>query len=343
VNAGLPNTPREYVITSVSTTALEVQARAPFDKATDELGTNVDYTVGAYSPTFDNILGNGTPLTTGQTSRQLKNPGHVVLAGRPHYKIISVEVVNLDTTITLLNPRVNGAPSAGEYSVLERVPGNAQSALAVTDVIVNTVHEGKSVRVRYETLVGYDDIQAYVTDLFERVVTNNHLVKGFHPIYLTMNMSFKLKADATATVDTAAVSKVIVDYINAFSPLEVIELSGIEAAVRTAFPNIGSILSPVQLLYTLFAPDGQVYTYQTDDIVTITPKYLSNAAKLTNGADLRTPIPNAALDPTLSAENETLFAEANVLLSDQLLNLGVSDRTVRYFANIADITVNQVD
>lgn len=342
INTGLPTAPREYIITAVAETALEVQLRAPFDKATDELATFVDYTVGVYAPAFDNILGLGVPIATGETSRQLVNVGHVVLTGRPHYKIVSVEVINPDTTITILNPRVNGTPGLNEYQVFVRVPANAQSAFSVTELIMNEAHEGKSVRIRYETLVGYDDIQNYVRDRFERVVIANPLAKGFHPIYISMNLSFKLKSGATSVVDVADVSEVVADYINAFSPLEIVERSGIEAAIRAAFPDIGSILSPVQLLYTLLAPDGQVYQFQTDDIVTIFPKYLSNAARLTNGTDLRVPILNAALDPTVDANNETLFAAANVELSDQLSALGVSDRTVRYFANASDIVVTQV-
>lgn len=342
INDGLPTAPREYIITGVMETALAVQARAPFDKATDELGTFVEYTVGVYAPSYDNIIGLGTPLTTGQTSRQIQTAGHVVLTGRPHYKIVSVEVINPDTSITILNPRVNGTPGLNEYQVFVRVPANAQSAFSVTEVIMNTVHEGKSVRIRYETLAGYDDIQNYVRDRFERVVTSDPLVKAFHPIYISMNLSFKLRSDATTSVDPAAVSEVVADYINAFTPLEVIERSGIEAAVRAAFPEIGSILSPVWLAYDLLAPDGQVYQFRTDDIVTIFPKYLSNSARLVNGLDLRVPINNAALDPAVDATNEALFAAANEELTDQLAALGVSDRTVSYFANAADITVTQV-
>lgn len=340
INAGLPNTPREYIITLVSEDWVEVQARMPFNKATDELGTFVDYSIGVYAPSYDSVV----PLTvgTGQTSRQLVNSGRVILSGRPQYKVVSVEVINPDTTITLLNPRQNGTPTPGDYQLVTLVPANAQSAYAVTEVRVDPSHDGKPMRVRYETLVGYADIQAYARDQFERVVTANHLIKGFNPVYLSMNLSFKLKAGATDVVDPDDVSKVVADYINAFSPLEVIELSGIETAIRTAFPNIGSILSPVQLTYDLIAPDGQLYKYQTDDIVTLFPKYLSNAAKLTNGVDLRDPIINALLDPTVDATNATLFAEANTKLSEQLANLGVSDRTVRYFANASDIVVQQV-
>ena len=351
VNDGLPNTPREYNIVSVDTNTLEVQSRMAFPRATDEDALeSVHYSVGSFSPTYDNIVASTPTFPIGETSRTLTNPGRVILQGRPQYKVTGVQVFDVLTSALLEMDRVNGTPVGLEYQVITRVSGNAQSAMAVTEVIVPSTYDGKTLRVNYETLAGYADIQAYVTDRFERVANANPLVKGFHPVYISMNLEFKLKSSATATVSPSDVSQVVADYINAFTPLEVIELSGILQTIRDNFTNIGAILSSVQLTYDLFAPDGQVYQYKTDDIVTITPKYLSDSARLVNGINddpngnrgLRTPIPNANIDPALNAANQTLFETACLALSDQLLSLGISDRTVRYFANASDITVTQV-
>ncbi len=339
INAGLPNTPREYLIVSVATDALEVQPRFPFSRATDETSDTVGYTVGNLAPSFDNVIGNGTPVLTGETSRQLVNEGRVVLTGRPHYKIKSVEVIDGSVT-TILGPRVNGTPAIGEYQVLTRVPGNAQSALAVTEIIVDPFYEGLPMRVRYETLVGYDDIQAFVRNSFERVLNANPLVKGFNPVYLAMSLQFKLRPTATGTVSPAAVSVVVADYINSFDPLDTIELTGIEAAVRENFPNIGAIIYPTVLTYDLLAPDGQVYSYTTEDLVTLFPGDTFNAARLTNGADLRVPLVNASL--TYDGSNQALIDAANIALAEQLADLGVSDRTVRYRANAENITITEV-
>lgn len=351
INDGLPNTPREYSIVKVDTNAIEVQPRMAFPRATDEATLeSVHYSIGTFSPTYDNIVASTPVFPTGETSRTLTHPGRVILQGRPHYKITGVQVVDTLTNAVTDMDRVNGTPVGLQYQVVTRVPANAQSAMAVTEVIVPSTNDGKTLRVNYETLAGYSDIQAYVTDRFERVANANPLVKGFNPVYISMNIEYKLKSSATATVKASDVSQVVADYINAFTPLEVIELSGIVQTIRDNFPNIGAILSPVLLTYSLYAPDGQVYEYQTDDIVTITPKYLSNSARLLNGVStdpegnrgLRTPIPNANIDPAVSANNQTLFELACLALSDQLLSLGVSDRTTRYFANASDITVTQV-
>lgn len=339
LNAGLPNAPREYIVIAVATTTLEVQPRMAFSKATDEESTFVTYTVGIFAPSFDNVIGNGVPVTTGQTSRRLAAPGRVILKGCPQYKVKSVEVVNLDLSVIVLGPRVNGPPALGEYQLITRVPANAQSAFTVTDLIVNVAHNTKNVRVRYESLVGWADIHNYVRDRFERIVTANPLVKGFHPVYVSMNLQFKLKASATATVSPAAVSVVVADYINAFDPFEIGELSGILEAIRAAFPNIGAILSPTILAYELLAPDGQVYAYTTQDLITIFPKSSNNAAQLTNGSALRAPLPDASL-PILTT-NQAAIDTANITLAEQLAALGVSDRTVRYLANASDVTVTE--
>lgn len=342
VNDGMPDTPREFLITAVGTTWLEVQPRASFPKATDEDATFVTYSIGTLGPTFDNIVSLGTTLNrAGQTSRKVKASGHVVLKGQPQYKLTTVEVLTGPTTVDVLSERVNGLPAAGQYQVVVRNPANAQSAFAVTDLVVPTTYDGMSVRVRYETLLNYVDIQNYVRDRYERVVTSNPLTKGFHPVYLNMSIVFKRKSNPTGTVDPADVSKVVADYINAFSPLEVIELSGIEQTIRNSFPDIGAIISPTVLNYDLLAPDGQVYSYTTDDIVTIFPVDLNNASRLTNGADLRVPLPNASLWPA-DTINQPLIDAANVELAEQLADLGISDRTVVYYALAADIAIEEV-
>jgi hypothetical protein len=341
VNDGMPDTPREFLITAVGTTWLEVQPRASFPKATDEDSTFVTYSIGTLGPTFDNIvpLGN-TGNRAGQTSRKVKASGHVVLKGQPQYKITSVEVLDTPTTVVDLSTRVNGLPGPGQYQVVTRHPANAQSAFAVTDLVVPTAYDGMDVRVRYETLLNYVDIQNYVRDRYERVVSSNPLVKGFNPVYLRMEIFYKLKSNPAGAVDPAAVSQVVADYVNAFSPLEVIELSGIEQAVRNAFPDIGALISPTMLWYDLLAPDGQVYSYSTQDLVTIFPVDVNNSSQLTNGASLRVPLPNASLPDNVT--NRPLIDAANVALAEQLSDLGISDRTIVYYALAEDIVTQEV-
>jgi hypothetical protein len=149
-----------------------------------------------------------------------------------------------------------------------------------------------------------------------------------------------LKATATAVVDNTVLAESIATFINAFSTAETIELTAITEHIRATFTNIGALLDPISLTYELFAPDGQVYAYQTQDLVTIYPDADSNAAQLTNGSVLRDPLPDASLPITTG--NQALIDAANVTLGEQLALIGVSDRTVRYIALATDINVAQV-
>jgi hypothetical protein len=330
VSAGLPDVPREFIIVAMDADELVVHPRTPFTVATDEQtppGT-VSYSVGTLSPSFDNTL----PLrTTGTTSRRLQTPGRVVLTAQPHYGIKRVEV--LGSPVTVLGTRVNGAPGLDEYQVQVRVPGNAQSAKAVTEIIVNAAYEGQQLRVTYETLVGYGEVQQYVTDRFERVVVANPLVKAFHPVYLSFSALYRASNMTPKEVNDLLAPAANI-FINTFDSIEAIDAGSILSHLRNAFPSIQ--LAPFKIDYTLIAPDGQVYAYETTDVVSIYPDSV-NGARLLNGLALKTPILNADLDP-LVGTNAPLIAAANDALRAQLKDSGVSDRVVSYLSRQADLT-----
>jgi hypothetical protein len=260
--------------------------------------------------------------------------------------------------IEVLTARVNNAPAPGEFRVVAVVPENAQSAYAVDQVEVNIAGppahatvDPWQMRVTYDTLVGYDEVQALVLDRFERVLASNPLVRGYTPVYITLNVAYRLRVGATTPLDEEAVEQAVAVFINTFDLTKTLDLSAIMEHARANFPDLGVIVSPTILTYDLFAPDGQVYSYQTNDIVTVYPEFPSNNAHLTNGSvtsptALRVPIENADLDPTLNPlaipSNATLFAAANKTLEDQLTELGVSDRTLIYLTSADDINFTLV-
>lgn len=348
ITGGLPDVPREYVINTVTATSLTVSPRAAFSAATNESGTFCSYTIGDLAPNFDDKrLVNATLSSGGQTSRAIQTIGRITLQGRPHYRIKKVELFLTSTpgTIELLSSRVNNPPAVGEYRVMGLVPGNAQSAYAVDQVEVNLTGHSPSdpwnVRVTYDTLVGYDEVQALVVDPFQRILVANPLVKGYTPIYISMSIAYRVRVGSATPPDEVAMAKTAATFINTFDLTKTLDLTQIQQTVRDAFPDLGVIVSPTALTYTMFAPDGQVYNFSTKDIVTVYPSYPENNAQLTNGTDLRTTIPNATLDPTISG-NVPLLAAANSLLNDQLITLGVSDRTLIYLTTADDITFTLV-
>ena len=332
VTVGLPTVPAEYVIIEVRQHALLVRERYPFVTATAE---NDPPTYVSY------VIDSKVTSTTGATSRIYQQPGSVVLSGRPHYRIKEVLFTPTGGSATPL-ARVNDSPNATQYCVIGSVPSKAQSALAMDVIQVAAANYSGALKVTYETLAGYEDIQGQLTDRFERVLCANPLAKALHPIYLSLNFTFRAATNATGATDTVALAAGISDFINGLDSANLIDLSEILQYVRDSFPNIGLIRDPIILTYDLYAPDGQLYKYVTKDLVTLFPMNTANTAHLTNGATLRVPILNADVDPTLGS-NAALFAAANTQLSEQLVALGVSDRVVRYITDPDLITVTEMD
>lgn len=237
---------------------------------------------------------------------------------------------------------MNGSPAVGEYRLVGLTPALAQSNQNIDMIEVNAAYNGRTLEVTYETLPDYGDVQEYVTSRYERVVCANPLAKAYHPVYVGLYLNYGLAYGTTETVDETALKASVSDYINNFDLAEYLDLSSLLQHVRTNFPAIGTLYDPVTLAYTLLAPNGQMYEFQTKDIVTISPEYPGNRAYLTNGATLATPIEDASIDPSLSESDATRFKAANEKLFDQYATLGISDRTVRYMTQPDLIVVNKV-
>lgn len=317
ITDGLTNAPQNYIVLNVRPNELEVHPRTPFP----EIVSGVTYTVGTMSPAFNNILDNDQP--TGETTDQLTRSGTVILAGRPHYRIRTVEVV--DTVPVIIDERVNTGTAAtlaaNQYKVTTLVPGNAQSSKAVSELTVSDVYDGKQLKVTYETLVGYDVIDTFVNDRYERVLASNVQAKGYHPVYVYADIFYSVRTGQTVSAD--AVVQAAVSFIATFDPTEVIDVSALTENLRQAFPNI-SVIYPFSLRFDLIAPDGQVYKFTTTDVVSVFPSE-NNGATLTNGAALRSPIDNDDLDS----------------LKAQLKELGITDRTLRYLSQATLVTATQ--
>jgi len=318
--SGLPRVPREFRILTVAQHALTISPRDPFSLATDELdpvGT-VRYSVGYTAPAFNNIVLD--PVTgsheslTGVTSRKYQEDYTVLLKGQPHYAIKSVEAVSPAGTTTQLNTRINvGEPTDVQYKVTVLEPATAQSRQAMTQIRVHSTHASKQLRVTYETVSGYDAIQNHVTDRFERVLCSNGLVRAFHPVYI----SVLVECRPNTAIDKDLVARSLAAYINDFDPSKALDVTELGHYLRSQFPALGIVFDPLQVRYSLHAPDGQLYHFRTDDVITVQPATDNSAYLINEPGDLRAP----------------------VSLAVQLQDLGVSDRTVRYVSSASLITI----
>lgn len=318
ITAGLPSVPRDFPIREIRATEIYVSTRHPFPL----VATGLSYYI--YRPLFGPDV-QLYPLvgveTAGRTSNTVQTVGRVVLPAEPHYDIIDVAVLNPDPGDTYINDadgyvhftsRVNTAPvlpSANNialpFQLVGREPTNGQSSLAFDEIVVPPEYNGKRLRVSYETLAGFSPIDVFTRDRFERIIAANVQLKARHPIYLSMRIPYALSNLATGAVDELTLRRNIVAYVNSFTSLDVLDVSDISTYVKNSSANIGTVY-PFEILYDLLAPNGDVYSFTTQDVVSMDP---------------------AKLDPGFTV---TL---------DQLLSLTVSDRTVRYRTRLDRIQV----
>lgn len=284
----------------------------------------VDYSIGSNPPSFDNHV---SRRITGQFTKTVQNDGRILLPAEPIYYIRDVSfasssypaAITIDGRVTFPN-RVNSEPSYQtlandlEYQVLCHNPEAAQSGWQVTEVDVGwpdgalpneqkDYFNNNSLRVTYDSLTGYDTVWSFMTAGNRRILCGSVIPRGFHPVYLSMTINYRLSRRATEALDTEEAADSLVNFINTFDTQEDMDTSDIVAHLRENFPVIGYIEPPV-IDYNLYAPDGRLIPYQTEDEVTV------DASKQTG----------------TNPEDQ---------LSDPL-SQGVSDNTVRYLT-VADL------
>lgn len=318
VTEGFVATPRDFVIQDVRANELYVSDRHPFPEAT----TGLTYYI--YRPLFGasvQIYPTTSVSTTGVSASTVQNANTLVLPAEPHYDILDVAVVNPDPGDTYINDpdgyvhftsRINTTPALPAststslpFQIVGRSPADGQSARAFDELVLPPGYNGKRVRITYQTLAGFSAVDQFTRDRFERVLAGNVQTKGYHPVYLTLRVPYALSPLATGVVNELSLRQNLVAFINSFDPRDIIDVSDITSYVKNFSANIGTVYS-FQITYDLLAPNGNVYSFVTDDVVAMDP------AKETSGS--------------------------GISLND-LLELTVSDRTVRYLTRLDRVQV----
>lgn len=330
VTAGLEDVPAEFMVIDTNGTELVVSDRSPFPIATDEQSPTgaVSYTIGRVGPSYvDVVSDSGAALTSGTTSRRVQKSGRITLPGGPVMDILDVALLNPPLAETAFkdpldgfvhfSDRVNGdpsdavvAPASLQFSVHVNNPLEAQSPVQWMEIQVGTDDDlsrfdGYQLRVRYRTLSTFSTIDSFVRGRRERTACANQLPRGHHPVLVSMNLSYKLKATATSLLNDAVIVQTIVDFINSFdTSVAPIDTSAVETLVRNTFPTIASI-APLVIGYTLSAPTGDLVGYSTVDEVVV--------------------------DPTKQVSGPT----------GSLASYGVTNRTIRYIADTTSVTAQR--
>lgn len=312
------NTTPNYVVVQEGTGVSPV-----FTNATNlnwELLTDVvDYSIGHTSQ--DDVVAR---RFGGRFTKDIQHSGFVVLPSLPIYRISDVYITSTDPDLSVdgritFARRLNGDavpaplnptppptydPALLSYRVWSRNPTETQSGWQVMELQVGwdtnmSRFDGETLHVVFDTLSGYESIWAFVTGVNRRLTCASTLPRGLNPVYVAMDIKYKLSEKAATGLDTDAAATALAEYITQHETLLTLDTSDVVAFLRKTYDVIGSI-APLTISYNLYAPDGRVIHYQTLDEVRIdADKYHPTYAG--------------------SAENR---------LDDPLL-YGVSDRTLR--------------
>ena len=358
--SGIVGAPRGFPIVRVTADTLYVSEHVPFDEASDELDTNsVLYSIGWLSPGFSEVDFDPAVLTseyariaiasvdplwsniTPGTSRRVGESGAIILSGQPVQDVITVEITDPDPAWTLVDPatgtvrftnRVNGTPAmgsmlgTGQYQVECLNPAHGQSMQAVNVIRVGpatdlTMYDGKNLRVSYRSLRSIQALHDYVTSYNQRVLNSNHLIKARNPIWIDVQIPYRLKPTATTSLTTGEAKQIIANHINAFDPNDDLDMSDLATVLRSSYEDVVGTVYPFTIEYDLHAPDGQILQFETTDIVSIFPK-TTNGVTLVNRADIIVP-------DVLAAKGITEIVSDTDLLT-LYAYYGISDRTITY-------------
>lgn len=354
--SGITGAPRGFPITSVTDHAIYVSENCPFDEASDELDTNaVEYSIGWFSPSFSEVDLEGTSVYSriatastnalystipAGTSRKISEPGAIILSGNPVQDVISVEVtdpapsalVDPSTGTLRFTTRVNTTPIAGsvigtsQYQVDCINPSKGQSLEGVVFIRVGpittpTLYDGKNLRVSYRTSRTFATLQTLVSSYVERVVAANHLIKARTPIWINVDIPYRLKPTATDVITTSTAQSAISDHINEFDPNDDLDMSDLATVFRDTYPDTVGTVFPFTIEYDLHAPDGQVLQFETTDIVSIFLRS-TNGVTLMNSGDIVVP------DELIAKGITSISTESD--LNNLYAYYGISDRTVTY-------------
>lgn len=343
--AGVPGAPMHFKIGAVRNTEFDIVPTTPFAVATDEatVPPSITYSIGDNYPRFDNFVAT-TVSATATTSRSVRKDGCVLLPGGPVYAIKRIEVPSPPSALASFADPVTGiaaytarrstpwahAPLAGEvlsYRIVVDNPVESQSGRAVTFLELGWPGEplaGTEVVVTYETLAGFGAIDTLISSRAERTPNANTLARAHHPIYVSCSIPYRAVTTRTVfgtapvPVNEAAVLKAIADYIES-TPPEGLDAATLGSIAKNTDTNIKSVY-PFTLSYVLILPDGRVAKYETPDLVEIAPSERSSAS-LINYTEL--------------GFSENYKPELLKYLTD----LGVSDRVVRYRAQLSDLAM----
>ena len=306
------------------------------------------YTIGDNGPDYNDKISQGAhtaftgnPRYSGEFTKTVQNDGRILLPNVPIYRITDVSMDGtgfpgglLDTDGRVRFPnRVNIEPTEQitvenlEYQVIGNNPSASCSGWQLMELDVGWAADKayfneKTLRVTYDTISAYSSIWAFMLATDRRILCGSVIPKGLHPLYITLNIRYKLSKTATAPLDTTEAAEALVDHVNNFDVNNDLDISDITSFLRENYSEIGYI-EPTSIYYQLLAPDGRIIYYKTTGEISVA------ASKV---IDPRTDVAPNPTDPT-----------ADQYQFEEPLSQGVSDNTVRYLTATDLITFTDLE
>lgn len=361
IRSGILESPRAYQIIRIEDHELYVSEAMPFTEASDEEEVSVSYSLGWFSPDFDQselepVAGThvrtaarsavpGLEHIPAGTSRHIQSPGTILLQGRPVQDILRVELIDPSgadsdfvdpaTGTILFSQRVNGPPGVAppvpvdlstlSYQLEVLNPRENQSELSVSRIMVG--FETEEDRFDDRTLhISYITAAGFSNPSGYTRSYNDRVIAADH--LLRMRHPIWIEAvipyRLKRTADTSLTEvNVSTQMSNYINSFDPNDDLDV-SDLSTAFRNFASEVGTVftfEIYYNLYAPDGQMVAFKTTDIISI---YLTtgNGVELLNGPDIQVP-------PTMVAKGITEIS-TNSHLIDWYNLMGISDKTVKY-------------
>lgn len=171
-------------------------------------------------------------------------------------------------------------------------------------------YDGKIIRVTYDTVSAFSGITSIVQNEQNRVVCADTLVKAPAPVYVTLNLRYSYKNGVNIFLNETEAKAALADFITNFPTDDILNASDIVTFFQSTNEEVGSVRMPIDVDYTLFAPDGRRIPYSTQDVVSI-------------------------------AVNKSSAVVPDEILTDPE-SIGVTETTVRYLSTPDLITLTEV-
>lgn len=137
--------------------------------------------------------------------------------------------------------------------------------------------DNQDLRVVYDTVEDYAAMSAVLTSSQRRIQCADLLLRGFYAVYVGMIIRYSLRPGASADIDDLTARNVLINYIERYPSTQTMSVSDIVHAVQSAYPQV-QVLLPIEITYTLIAPDGRVVPYSTTDYVDLSANKLTQSA-----------------------------------------------------------------